>query len=206
MEPKIQTKEWKLQQLLEQKDFSELSTAEKALVNEFLSPETYRLRRELLLTIQEEKTTLTPLPLNTPPTNTGIAIPLYQAILAIAATILVMLFLKLPYTTIINSAESQQIKYISVTDTIKEIEYIYDTVYKEIEKTKVVEKKVYIPKTEIQYVKVYGNHHLKSNQVLNAPNNYQKPDLQSILEEVDGSESLAEEANQEQFTLTIHRD
>ena len=69
-----------------------------------------------------------------------------------------------------------------------------------------VEKKVYVPQTEVQYVKVYENTDLHPSEVLNAPNNYQKPNLKSILNEVDGSESLAEETNSKLFKLTIHRD
>ena len=93
-----------------------------------------------------------------------------------------------------------------MTDTIKEIEYIYDTVYKEVEKTKVIEKNVYVSKPEIQYVNINTGPSLNTNKVLNAPNNYPKPDLKSIINEVDGSESLAQETSGELFKLTMYRD
>ncbi len=206
MEPIIQPNEWELQKLIEQKSFSELSATEKAFVEQFIHQHEYQLRHELISSTQQDETKFEPKPLILPKENNRIVVPLYQAILAVAATILVMFFLKFPYSNISSLVSSEQVRYISVTDTIKEIEYVYDTIYEEVEKTKVVEKKVYVPQTEVQYVKVYENTDLHPSEVLNAPNNYQKPNLKSILNEVDGSESLAEETNSKLFKLTIHRD
>lgn len=209
MKQTTQPHEWKLQQLVEQKRYQELSVSEKEFVSHHISPEEYNLRYQLIHSIQEDKTELTPAPLILPKENNRILIPLYQTILAVAATVLLMLFLKSPLSGMIPNTTTEQIRYISVTDTIKEIEYIYDTVYREVEKTKVIEKNVYVSKPEIQYVK-YVNINtassLNTNKVLNAPNNYPKPDLKSIINEVDGSESLAQETSGELFKLTMYRD
>lgn len=206
MKQTTQPHEWKLQQLVEQKRYQELSVSEKEFVSHHISPEEYNLRYHLIHSIQEDKTELSPAPLILPKENNRILVPLYQTVLAVAATVLLMLFLKSPLSGIIPNTTTEQIRYISVTDTIKEIEYIYDTVYKEVEKTKVVEKNVYISKPEIQYVNINTEPSLNTDKVLNAPNNYPKPDLKSIINEVDGSESLAQETSGELFKLTMYRD
>lgn len=204
MESKTQPNEWKLQKLLEQKDYCDLTNSEEELVIELISKNEYQLRRQLITESKKDASILIPAPLIIEKSSNRIVIPLYQAMIAIAATILVMLFIKFPYSEILPELESQEIRYVSVTDTIKEIEYVYDTIYKEVEKTKVVKEKVYVPKN--QYVKVYETPHYESNKVLNAPSNFQKPNLQSIIDEVDGSETLAEETNKSISNFVMYRD
>jgi len=206
MEKDIKLSEWELQQLLEQKNFKELSASEKSKLKGLVSEDEYSFRRQIIVATEKEDETLVPLPLVLPTKKGGLVIPLYQALLAVAATVLVMLLLKFPYSNLEQTNESDQIKYVSVTDTIKEIEYIYDTIYKEIEKTKVVEKKVYVPQTKIEYVKVYSEAGIESREVLNAPNNYQTPDLKALINEVDGSESLANDPTSNLFRVKMYRD
>lgn len=195
MEKEIKSNEWLLHRFLEQKDFSSLSHSEKKKIEDLISEEEYAIRRLLIITAEEENEGLVPLPLILSGKNKGIVIPLHQAVLAIVATVLVMLFLKFPYSNLDAIKRPENIKYVSVTDTIKEIEYVYDTIYKEIVKTKLVEKTVYIPQTRI-----------KSNEVLNAPNSYQIPDLKTLINEVDGSESLAEDVSIGLLPNMVYRD
>jgi hypothetical protein len=206
MEQRIKSNEWKLQNLLEQKNFSELSIPEKELVKELITKEEYLIRRELIVVTKEESDSIIPLPLVFPVKKTRVVIPLYQAFFAVAATALVMLFLRFPYSNLGDIKGENEIKYVSVTDTIKEIEYVYDTVYKEIEKTKIVEKKVYVPKTVIKYVESYSESSIESTEVLNSPNTYKKPDFKSLIDEVDGSESLADEIRPNLFPVMMYRD
>ncbi len=206
MEKDIKSNEWELQLLLEQKEFNELSASEKNKVEKLITEEEYSIRRQLIIATEKESEKLVPLPLVLPSKKTGIVIPLYQALLAIAATVLVMLFLKFPYSNIEAINGSEEIKYVSITDTIKEIEYVYDTVYKEIEKAKIVEKKVYVPQTKIKYIETYSKTDLASKEILNAPNSYQKPDLKTLINEVDGSESLADEPASNLFPIIMYRD
>ena len=206
MEKEIKLNEWELQQLLEQKNFNELSVSEKNRLKELISEDDYSFRRQIIVATEKENETMVPLPLVLPTKNTGIVIPLYQAMFAVAATVLVVLLLKFPYSNMQPVNGSKDVKYISITDTIKEIEYVYDTIFKEIEKTKVVEKKVYVHQTKIEYVKVFTNADLLPTDVLNSPNNYQTPDLKALINEVDGSESLANDPTADLFRIKMYRD
>lgn len=206
MEKDIKSNEWELHHFLEQKNFDELSVAEKNRVVILITVEEYKIRRQIIISSREKDENLIPLPLVLPTKKSGIVIPLYQAMLAVAAAVLVMFFLQFPYSNIDGMNNTKEIKYVSVTDTIKEIEYVYDTIYKEIEKTKVVEKKVYVPKVEIQYVEVYTKSNLESREVLTPPSNIQKPNLKAFLDEVDGAESLADDPNAGMFSVTMYRD
>ena len=195
MEKSVKPNEWELQCLLEQKKFNELSAPEKRIVNELITAEEYEIRRQLIIEVKKESENIVPLPLVLTKKKVGVVIPVYQTLLTIAATVLVMLFLKVPYTNMQYLEGAENIKYVSVTDTIKEIEYVYDTIYKEVEKTKTIERKVYVSVPKIKYVEINKAFNSEEREVLNSPNNYQLPDLNALINEVDGSQSLADDSS-----------
>lgn len=206
MEKNVKPNEWELQCLLEQKNFKELSAPEKRIVKELITAEEYEIRRQLIIEVKKESENIVPLPLVLTKKKVGVVIPMYQTVLAIVATVLVMFFLKIPYTNMEYLEGSENIKYVSVTDTIKEIEYVYDTIYKEIEKTKTIERKVYVSVPKIKYVEINKAFNSEEREVLNSPNNYQLPDLNALINEVDGSQSLAEDSSIALLPSMIYRD
>lgn len=206
MEKNVKPNEWELQCLLEQKNFKELSAPEKRIVKELITAEEYEIRRQLIIEVKKESEDIVPLPLVLTKKKVGVVIPMYQTLLAVAATVLVMFFLKIPYTNMQYLEGSENIKYVSVTDTIKEIEYVYDTIYKEIEKTKTIERKVYVSVPKIKYVEINKAFNSEEREVLNSPNNYQLPDLNALINEVDGSQSLADDSSIALLPSMIYRD
>ena len=206
MEKNVKPNEWELQCLLEQKNFKELSAPEKRIVKELITAEEYEIRRQLIIEVKKESENIVPLPLVLTKKKVGVVIPMYQTLLAVAATVLVMFFLKIPYTNMQYLEGSENIKYVSVTDTIKEIEYVYDTIYKEIEKTKTIERKVYVSVPKIKYVEINKAFNFEEREVLNSPNNYQLPDLNALINEVDGSQSLADDSSIALLPSMIYRD
>lgn len=206
MEKSVKPKEWKLQCLLEEKNFNELSVPEKRIVKGLITAEEYGIRRQLIIEAKKESENIIPLPLVLTKKKVGVVIPLYQTVLAIAATVLFMFFLKIPYTNMQYLEGAENIKYVSVTDTIKEIEYVYDTIYKEIEKTKTIERKVYVSVPKIKYVEINKAFNSEEKEVLNSPNNYQFPDLNALINEVDGSQSLADDSSIALLPSMIYRD
>lgn len=206
MEKNVKPNEWKLQCLLEQKNFNELSAPEKRIVKGLITAEEYEIRRQLIIEVKKESENIVPLPLVLTKKKVGVVIPVYQTLLTIAATVLVMFFLKIPYTNMQHLEGSENIKYVSVTDTIKEIEYVYDTIYKEVEKTKTIERKVYVSVPKIKYVEINKAFNSEEREVLNSPNNYQLPDLNALINEVDGSQSLADDSSIALLPSMIYRD
>ena len=97
MEKNVKPNEWELQCLLEQKNFKELSVPEKRIVKELITAEEYEIRRQLIIEVKKESENIVPLPLVLTKKKVGVVIPMYQTLLAVAATVLVMFFLKIPF-------------------------------------------------------------------------------------------------------------
>jgi hypothetical protein len=149
MDKNLNKNELELQNLLETKNFDELSDSERVFVMTQMSKNDYVLSRSILLTaptIFDDEIIPTPVPLiiNKSSKATGYyQLPLYQAIMAVAATIAIML-LVLP----INKVEqiTSVPEYIVKTDTIeieKEI-IMYDTFYQTVEKPIYINRKVLV--------------------------------------------------------------
>ena len=130
MDKHLNTNEEQLFDLLDQKDFDQLTAEEKTFVETHFSEAEYRLQRQM---IGESATLYGEIPEAAPlvipavkPSFTGRTIPLYQALIGIAATI--ALFLSIwP-----NEAESTEIPVnkpaLSKIDTVIQTNIIHDTV------------------------------------------------------------------------------
>jgi hypothetical protein len=131
-----------------------------------------------------------PLPLIIPAKEAKVMVmPVYQAMLAVAATIVVMWFLKFPFEQEVVSATETEIQYVAKIDTVYSEKFLYDTIYKIIEKPTVVEKKVYETRTVVKYVESPSQ--IAATKVLNAPQVDMVPDLELISAQVDGGSSMS---------------
>lgn len=132
MDKHLNNNEERLFDLVDQKDFEQLTAEEKAFVETHFSQEEYRLQRQMIgesASLYEETPEAPPLVIPIPaakPSFIGTTIPLYQALIGIAAT--VALFLSIwpnePETT--NSSGNKPA--LSKTDTIIQTQIIHDTV------------------------------------------------------------------------------
>lgn len=132
MDKHLNNNEERLFDLVDQKDFEQLTAEEKAFVETHFSQEEYRLQRQMIgesASLYEETPEAPPLVIPIPaakPSFIGTTIPLYQALIGIAAT--VALFLSIwpnePETT--NNSGNKPA--LSKTDTIIQTQIIHDTV------------------------------------------------------------------------------
>ncbi len=140
--------ETRLQELLEQKNFEELTKEEIAFIESQMTADDYRLQRSILCEsefLYEKHNKVVAPPLTLSRESKGFwfkSLPLYQTGIAVAATVLIMWFIQLPKEIIINPVTKTE--YISKVDTVVQTEYIYDTVFEEVEKPVVVEKITYV--------------------------------------------------------------
>jgi hypothetical protein len=139
----------KLFDLIESKDFCNLSIIEKEFVLNFLSEDDYLLQRKIILnaaTIFDTNIEAKPLIINPSSSSKIKTIPLYQAILAVASVIVVFLIIWPKENT--NQSTKVQIAENS-TDSIRE-KIIHDTVLKYVVETKIIEK--IKEKKQIEYI------------------------------------------------------
>ena len=144
-----QNNQEKLFDLIESKDFCDLSIIEKEFVLNFLSEDDYFLQRKIILnaaTIFDTNIEAKPLVLGNNSISKTKTIPLYQAILAVASVIVGFLIIWPKDSE--NSAKEIQIAENS-TDSIRE-KIIHDTVLKYVVETKFVEK--IKEKIQIEYI------------------------------------------------------
>lgn len=151
MDKHLTTNESKLQELLHSKDYSDLTKDEAEFVKIQLSKEDYVLQRAVIYnaaTLFDSDEKITPAPLVVPSkSHTGglkKQIPIYQSLLLVAATVVIMLIIfPINNNTIIDGTNTE---YIVNTDTIQvEKEVIkYDTVYQTVEKPIYIEKEIYV--------------------------------------------------------------
>ena len=151
MDKHLTPTESKLHDLLNEKDYSDLSNTEVEFVLIHSSKEDYVLERAVILnakTLFHEDEDVNPAPLIIPLSynNTGLnkEMPIYQSLLLVAATIIIMLMIfPVNNNTIIDGTKTE---YIVNTDTIQiEKEVIkYDTIYQTVEKPIYINKEVYV--------------------------------------------------------------
>ena len=151
MDKHLTPNESKLQDLLHAKDYSELSKDEAEFVKMQISKEDYVLQRAVILNAaalfdSDEKTTPAALIIPSNSNTVGLKkqMPIYQSLLLVAATVVIMLMIfPINNNTIIDGTNTE---YIVNTDTVQvEKEVIkYDTIYQTIEKPIYVEKEVYL--------------------------------------------------------------
>lgn len=139
--------ESRIQELLGSKAFSELNADEKSFIQQHLTQEEYQLQRDIILEssmIYDDKKLVAP-PLILTKNSKSFwfkSFPMYQTGIAVAATVILMFFLKFPGKETIKT--ETEIKYVSQVDTLIQTEYIHDTVIEVIEKPFIVEKTTYI--------------------------------------------------------------
>jgi hypothetical protein len=130
MDKYLNNNEERLFDLVDQKDFDQLTPEEQAFVKTHFSEAEYRLQRQLISeshTLYETVAEVPPLVI--PVTNSSVfgkQVPLYQALIGIAATI--ALFLSI-WPTQTEKTETQNDKpVLSKTDTIIQTKIIRDTI------------------------------------------------------------------------------
>lgn len=133
--------------LIEQFDFESLSKQIQIEVLKVMSKETYTCERETILEARSflalaDNYVPKPLLIKTKTTHfLASPIPLYQALVGIAAVVLIMLLI-FPIKRI--ELGKQPIKYVTLYDTLKTEIIKYDTIDRIIEKPVVREKIVYV--------------------------------------------------------------
>jgi hypothetical protein len=122
-------------ELLETSAFEDLTAEDQALVRAYMGEENYRLQYQLLLatqTIPNEKHATKPLVL---PTSSTLTIPLYQAVLAVAAVVAFFLVIWPKSNTSIRTIYKEGPTQVS-TNTI------HDTIFQKVVREKVVYKTI----------------------------------------------------------------
>jgi hypothetical protein len=158
MEHSLNENDIKWHDLVQRKDFEDLDERELHFVLSYSDEEDYRMMRaievEAPLMFTEETSTLKAPPLmlsnkKGAPVVLPIwkrGVPMYQTLLAVAASIIFMWFINKPSWMFLPIKNENTIEYITHTDTIVETQLITDTIvqYKYINKPVVVEKITYI--------------------------------------------------------------
>lgn len=134
--------------MLEEKNFDQLNERERAFVTTFSSEKEYILQRKIIVDSQvvfEDKTLVAP-PLVIS-NNPGHSIwfkkaPVYQTLLAVAATVVIMLLLRTPQESLVKKEVVTE--YVTQTDTIYETQILRDTFVEYVDKEIVVEKIKYV--------------------------------------------------------------
>jgi hypothetical protein len=144
MDKELSHNEERLFELLESKNFDQLTAAEQAFVLGQLSQEAYEFQRSILMEASENELEIPAVaPLILPEKQKkAIVIPMYQAILAIASVVIlfVLIWPSNPTTTkiVYKKSKPQTITNV-VHDTvfianpgIATVKYVYDTIYESI--------------------------------------------------------------------------
>lgn len=151
MDKHLTPNESKLHDLLHAKDYSELNKKEVEFVLMQTSKEDYVLERAVILnalTLFDENEDVKPASLIISSSHNTIGfkkqMPIYQSLLLVAATIVIMLMIfPINNQTIIDGTNTE---YIVTTDTVQiEKEVIkYDTIYQTVDKPVYIEKEIYV--------------------------------------------------------------
>lgn len=113
------------QELIESKDFDQLSNSEKAFVLGISDEENYRLERTAILEARIIYSEVEPRPLILEKEKKGIVIPLYQTILATAASFILGFLLFKSNQTVTEIKEKEP---LAITDTVYVEKQVIDTV------------------------------------------------------------------------------
>lgn len=144
MDKELSHNEERLFELLESKNFDQLSAAEQVFVLGQLSQEAYEFQRSILVEVTENDIEIPAVaPLVLPEKQKkAIVVPLYQAILAVASVVIlfVLIWPSNPTTTkiVYQKSKPQTITNI-IHDTVfvansglATVKYVYDTIYENI--------------------------------------------------------------------------
>jgi len=140
MDKHLSKNESRLHELVQSKNYSELNSADQKFVLTMITQVDYELERHVIVTAStlfEDEEKAIPAPLLIPQKSSGVllrSMPIYQSLLAVAATVIFMLLVFPIHTE--NGSLVTKTEYIVKTDTVeieKEI-YKYDTIYQTVEK------------------------------------------------------------------------
>ncbi|MCB9189906.1 MAG: hypothetical protein H6600_08755 [Flavobacteriales bacterium] len=160
MDKHLNESEKLIQQWLETKDFESLSDNEKALVLNIMDKNEYQLQYKIisesadLYENESINAVVPPIQVDVSGSSTFWfkSHPIYHTILAVAATVLIMFWIKTPSVFVIKPNGTTQ--FITQHDTIEIIKEIMDTVIIEKEKPIYLEKIKYVDNT-IEYSNNY---------------------------------------------------
>lgn len=186
MDQQLHANEERLFDLLENKNFEQLTAEERAFAETQLSEREYRLQRRTITGAARafpENRPARPLVL---PRPKGVTIPLWQAAAAVAATVAVFLLLW-PRQHATKTGESQEGQLLSRTDTVIETKYITDTVVRYV---KIRDSR----KQQRQPASGEGIS-VASPRTLDAPHTVEIPDLKRELSRTRGTSKRQDEAN-----------
>lgn len=148
MDKHLNTEELKFQSLLEQKNFDELSEEEKSFVVSFSSEEEYVLQRKIITNAshlyESNNVVAPPMAISNEVVNSiwFKKAPVYQTLLAVAATVVIMLLLRTPQDSLVNKEVVTE--YVTQTDTVYETKLVRDTFVEYVDREIVVEQIKYI--------------------------------------------------------------
>lgn len=114
------------QELIESKDFDQLTNQERAFVLKVSSESAYRFERSIVLESKTVYGDFEPQALVIPSEKKAVGVPLYQLVLAVAASFVLGFFLFRSTATVI---ESGNVETIAVTDTVYVEKLKVDTVF-----------------------------------------------------------------------------
>lgn len=141
--------EKKMQELMTTYDYHQLNGADQKLVDQNIGQHEYQLQRQILIyssDLYEETEFQAVAPPQLRSSGNGIfwfkSRPLYQTIAAVAATVLIMLWIQNPGGELVITKHHTE--YITQYDTVELVKNHTDTVYLEVEKTVYVEKTQYV--------------------------------------------------------------
>lgn len=123
------------QELIESKDFEQLSNSEKAFVLGISTEKEYRAERNVIIESRNITNDLAPLPLVLPEDKRAIVIPLYQTILAVAAAFVLGFFI---FKSDNSDIEVNLNQTMANADTVYVEKIILDTIIETQTQTKYV--------------------------------------------------------------------
>jgi hypothetical protein len=186
MEKNINNEESRLFDLIESTKFSDLSIKDRLFVESQMTEEEYSLQRRIMYDSSELfSNNIEPIPLVIPTNKKVRTIPLYQALLAIAAVFVFFFCIWPTETTVIPEPMASNQK------TVIEKEYIHDTLVRYITKIQTVEKVVF---DTVNTFVTEIRHPQQEPRLLEVPNSLSLPELNKELIATKG-ESLKEENN-----------
>jgi hypothetical protein len=138
MEKNINNEETRLFDLIESTNFSDLSITDRLFVESRMTEDDYNLQRRIMNDSSDLfSSNAEPIPLIIPSNKSVKTIPLYQALVAIAA-VFIFFFCIWP-----NQEKQIENTYATHQKTVIKKEYVHDTLVKYITKIQTIEKKVF---------------------------------------------------------------
>lgn len=143
MDKFINEQEQQIMELVETKTFNELSDDERILVLKHFTQEEFDLQHRLLYETKSLTEELDPKPLILSERKSGIVIPLYQAIIGVAATLIISFLLFQVKQSPISEIKNVE---LAIADTVYIEKQVHDTVIKYVNRVVTVETEKIVSK------------------------------------------------------------